>query len=470
MRQLGYALTMLVLAATPSFAGSVLYATAVGEQRVDGFCLDRNGALAPNPNGKSFGTAADQPRRLLVAEGVITEPAIPEASRDVLYVALADRIEAFRILSHGGLESLGTTKIVQFMDPRDLLLSPAKNRLYVAPRGYNRIVAYDIQPDGSLSEDFSSCTVGRDDSRYVSLAGPPPGASSAAGAFLYASSEVNGRIDIYPLDATGNLLEVEVDENRDPVIDPVTKRPMLSKVSTNCKNVDGESPPLTVPFSSRQGLAQPKSMVLDGEMLYVEERARARITAFRLKDGLFCDSVEQCPGFDTLGKPRCLARQQKRIDNDKGPRHCPASHTNPSLQYENMVLFGDTLLGTQFFKGRIDGYRLRPSTAGPLLLPKGPKFVSEEDVRMTPVRSTARTLPAIRGECSDTDPARPCDCAATNTCAGVLYVGSGALNRVVAYALGAGGALPRVPFSRTDEDKDSFPNDVAVAVLPDACR
>jgi len=502
---------MIVLATTPSFAGSILYATAASEQRVDGFCLDRNGGLAPNPNGKSFFTSAPEPRRLLVAEGVITGPVDPEGSRDVLYVALADRVQAFRIMNHGALNPIGSTNSKGSSDLRDLLLSPKKNKLYVSQHRSNRIVAYDIDPtDGRLIDptegpppdnNFSSCAIGRGNSRYLNLAGPPPGASSAAGAFLYATSETNGRIDVYPLDADGNILQVKMVKvdcvpTLDPVktcdclptdppetcevqIDPVTHRPIIDKVSTNCKTVDGVAPPVTVPFSSRPGLAQPKSILLDGEMLYVEERADKRLTGFRLKDGLFCDSSEplqyedgtsvQCPGFDPLATPKCLERQQKRINQGKDPRQCAASRTERAVWYENVVLFGETLLGTQFARGRVDGYRLRPSTEG-LLLPNGAKFISEEDVRMTPVRSTARSVSAIRGECSDTDPARPCACAATDSCAGVLYVAAGLFNRVVAYALSADGAPALVPFSRTDEDKNSYPNDVAVAVLPDACR
>ena len=115
MRQLGCATALLLLVATPAFAKSVLYATAASEQRVDAFCLEDNGGIV-NTNVGHFGTSGIEPRRLLVAEGVITDPTITDSSRDVLYVALADRVEAFRILARGGLVSLGSTKVLEFMD------------------------------------------------------------------------------------------------------------------------------------------------------------------------------------------------------------------------------------------------------------------------------------------------------------------------------------------------------------------
>jgi hypothetical protein len=590
MLQLARALVLLVLAVTPALAGSILYATAASEQRIDAFCLDGNGRPEPTPNGKSFPTSAIEPRRLLVAEGVITEPQPPDRSRNVLYVALSDRVEAFRISPRGYLESIGSTRAQEFMDPRDLLLSPKRNRLYVAQHGFNRIVVYAIAADGSLvdpreptdpttttstippssttttttmdssttttttvPERLASCAIGRGDARYVSLAiGPDP--SRPEGALLYASSEGNGRVDIYPLNADGDILEIESNAENTPVLDPATQaeevppgvvtcpderpcgRPKVTQTVSLCKcpepmspdppssdpaylytpaslaercaeanQKEGERPPTTQPRSSRRGFGQPKSIILDGEMLYVEERYRKRITAFRLKDGLFCNTEAECPGFDTGGSDKCVAKQTRRAANDKIPRQCSASRTHAIVQYEDVVKFGDLLLGTQFFRGRIDAYQLPPTTTTtssttttvtieptsstsvaestttttsstlPIILggvrdlPKRPRTISAQDVRMTPVRAVASSLRAIRSECSDTDPARPCNCA-EDPCAGVLYVAAGSLDQVVAYDLGANGSVSHEPIGRTQEDEDSFPNDVAVAVLPEECK
>jgi hypothetical protein len=53
----------------------------------------------------------------------------------------------------------------------------------------------------------------------------------------------------------------------------------------------------------------------------------------------------------------------------------------------------------------------------------------------------------------------------------VLYAGAGAFDRVAAYRLRPGDGLlrDRTPFSQTDEEKNAFPNDVAIAVLSDRC-
>src|SRR2546428_14067517 len=69
-------------------AGSILYAPAASQQRIDGFCLGADGALAATPTVQ-IATLGRLPRRVLVGNGV-------------LYVAEADRIEAFKIGAHGG--------------------------------------------------------------------------------------------------------------------------------------------------------------------------------------------------------------------------------------------------------------------------------------------------------------------------------------------------------------------------------
>jgi hypothetical protein len=50
-------------------------------------------------------------------------------------------------------------------------------------------------------------------------------------------------------------------------------------------------------------------------------------------------------------------------------------------------------------------------------------------------------------------------------------VAGGELDRVVAFRLRSDGVpTDATPFSRTDEQTDSFPNDVAVAMLSAACE
>jgi hypothetical protein len=529
MRQLASVFVLLLLAASVAHGGAVLYATAAREARIDAFCLDREGKLQGSPGQKQFPTSSANPRRILVAEDVITEvnPERPNARlpRDVLYAALERRVQAFDISPGGWLDGVGSTAEVEGLDPRDLAVSPTKRRLYIAQHGTNRIAAHEIDPaTGAPSEEPKSCAFGRGGAQYVGLAIGPMGQnpSSPTGAFLYASSESSGRVDIYPVDGNGDILEVETNADGAPVLDPATQdddvpegvvtcpekgpcsRPKVTPTVSLCKCPEpqppdppstdelypytpaslaercaaaskkkDDRPPVTQPLSRRDGLGQPKALILDGEMLYVEERYRKRIVVFRLNDGLFCDADAQCPGFDpgpdTNRIRKCRSKQQKRIDNGKTPRQCAADRTPELGQYESLVLFDKTLIGTQFFQNRVDAYRLnRPNNNNPPL--PNNHGSSKVDVSMSPVRATAINLFAIRGECSDTDPLRPCSCPPNKkaTC-GAVYVAAGSLNRVNAYAISTNGKLSHLPFSMTDEQKGSFPSDVAVAVLPESC-
>src|SRR5216117_4601896 len=72
-------LFVALLVVEPALAGSILYATAASQQRIDGFCLAADGALAATPSVQ-IGTLGGLPRRVLVGNGV-------------LYVAEVDRIE-----------------------------------------------------------------------------------------------------------------------------------------------------------------------------------------------------------------------------------------------------------------------------------------------------------------------------------------------------------------------------------------
>src|SRR5437016_1218185 len=214
---------------------------------------------------------------------------------------------------------------------------------------------------------------------------------------------------------------------------------------------------VTTPDSLRKRLQRPKAFVVVGDFIYVEERSIHRLTAFRLQpDGTFCDKrkdangnlvAESCGDLAYfLPTPACARRQAK-----KQRQQCAASETGSVLQYEDLVLYpgGETLLSTQYFKGRVDAYRLKPEPrlagAPRVRLPKQPTRISAANPVMTPVRLTA------------TDKA--------------VYVAGGELDRVVAFRLRSDGVpTDATPFSRTDEQTDSFPNDVAVAMLSAACE
>jgi len=241
-----------------------------------------------------------------------------------------------------------------------------------------------------------------------------------------------------------------------------------------------------------------------GDRIYVEEVATKRIKAFRLEaDGLFPEPP--------LGK-----RNQPLYQKQK-----PVSRTASVLAYVDLVLFRSTLLASQFEKGRIDAYRLKPPDNSLSPQPKSTK----EDVRTTPVRMTvvsqcksgandglacASDMDCPEGTCptvsqcsggsndrlacaSDMDcPGGTCPtvsqckggandglvCASDMDCPGgtcpsphnVLYVAAGEFDRVQAYRLRKSGLPEATPFSQTDEQTGSFPNDVALAMLSEGCR
>src|SRR5262249_9914975 len=132
-----------------------------------------------------------------------------------------------------------------------------------------------------------------------------------------------------------------------------------------------------------------------------------------------------CDGFHPIKTPGCEQREMKHGRRQQ----CPASLTDEVLQYQDMVLLGDTLIGAQFFRGRLDSYRPTPGPSGTrMLLPKKPTLTSVSDARMTPVGVTAVTLAALRGRPDDGGP-------------GVAYLATGSFDRIVAYPLDAAGVL-----------------------------
>jgi hypothetical protein len=403
-------LFVALLVVEPALAGSILYATAASQQRIDGFCLAADGALAATPSVQ-IGTLGGLPRRVLVGNGV-------------LYVAEVDRIEAFTIGAHGGLRSLGGTRPVTNLDPLDLALNPDGKTLYVTHQGF--LEAFALNADGSLPDSFTSCVQGERTNDFLD-------AQATSGLLYVSADDIPGRIVIYRLNLDGSLPQ------------------------TDCRLNNTDASKVTMPDSLRKRLQRPKAFVVVGDFIYVEERSIHRLTAFRLQpDGTFCDKrkdangnlvAESCGDLAYfLPTPACARRQAK-----KQRQQCAASETGSVLQYEDLVLYpgGETLLATQYFKGRVDAYRLKPEPrlagAPRVRLPKQPTRISGANPVMTPVRLTA------------TDKA--------------VYVAGGELDRVVAFRLRSDGVpTDATPFSRTDEQTDSFPNDVAVAMLSAACE
>jgi 6-phosphogluconolactonase (cycloisomerase 2 family) len=388
MRVLTLGLALAVLAARPAGAGRMLYATAASLDRIDGFCLRDNGALAPAP-AVSIGTGSTQPRRLVVAN-------------DVLYVVEVDRVEAFRIGARGGLSRIGRTPTRPRSGPRDIAITTGRTMLYVPDRSRSRIIGHPLDTEGRPAEDFTTCIQGRLGASYQNLA-------VNADKLYVSSSGGNGRIEVFGIAADGSLVGAD---GAPTVQDCVGATP------------GAERPPATPPLSERRRIGDVKSFVVVGGLLYAEDRARHRIRAFRLEaDGNFPP-----PTIENPDKPNRLTWPKAE------------SKTKRVAQYQQILHYGSALIATQFFRGRIDSYELTLDGQ----LPKRPKRESKADLRHTPVRLT--------------------------TDQGVVYVASGEFDRIIAYRLRANGVLAaREPFSQTNEQQGSFPNDVAVAMLAAGC-
>src|SRR5439155_17919482 len=394
---------------------TMLYATAATVGRVDGFCVNRGGALTPgasvhadtgvDPSSPGVHDSSSNPRRLLVGNGV-------------LYVGEHDRVEAFSIGPHGGLKFLNRTALISSpaMDVMDMALSPDGKTLYVAQNGPDRIAGYSLDATGVPARDFSSCIQGRVNVSYRAL--------RVSNSLLYVSEQLTpGRIAVFPIDAGGGLGPCSA--QRSTVCQGGSRAGQMcstedANATTGCPGATcpGCCVAATRPISERRRIQRPRPFVIMGDRLYVDEVGTARIKGFGLQaDGLF--------------SPPTMVGKRLRWEK-------PFSRTDPVLAYVDVVLFRSTLLASQFEKGRIDAYRLTPDGR----LPHQPTRRSNQDVRTSPVRMTVSED-------------------------GVLYVAAGELDRVEAFRLRQSDGLlaSATPFSQTDEQTGSFPNDVALAML-----
>lgn len=462
MRVVALGLALAVCAARPADAGTILYVTAASQNRVLGFCVAKNGALAPQP-AVSTEVATKELRRLLVREFTGMDGVVSRT----LYVAGIDRVEAYRIGNAGGLTRMGSTDILTDMSPRDLELSPDRKVLYVPQRNVGRIVGYGLADDGQIMLEsgefpFATCVQGDIGIGYHSLfvsapqprellqpcptttsttlttpttstsstTSPVPTTTSTTTPFyslVYASAVGLGVVEVYAIDEKGMFFDCR----------------NVPVPTTACK-AKNERSDATTPFSYRDRLARPKTVLVDNGMLYVEERARRQITAFQLMpDGNFAAPTPAGKKGKQL-KPQPISSRTKQVvgyedlvfgsnpppvdENDDGKVDPPPRQT--------------TLIGAGFVRGRIDSYRLADA---PKTLHHQPTRTSKQDLRMTPVRMT------VDGK--------------------VLYVAAGQRNRVVAYRLREDGVLADTePFSTTEDQEDSFLNDVALATIPDGCN
>jgi 6-phosphogluconolactonase (cycloisomerase 2 family) len=412
MSRLLLAFGAAVMLAAPAAAGTILYATAASQRRVDSFCLGPNGGLAGKPR-QQVQTGGHRPRRVVVSP-----------DNKFLFVAQRDRVEIYAIGSKGDLERVGRVpQDTRKMSPHDIALGFDGRVLYVPDRVFGNVDAYDLSslyPDDpavppQVPSSAFSCIQGHLGAGWENLIVrndlPQP--------LLYISNSDNrGAVSTFPLTDTGAFVRLCVDPQTGEVLrDPVTGKALECGVwgLDGC----GDDASVTPPSSRRKRLSGAQAMVFDGNRIYVEARYAKQLSGFDLlPDGTFDDQLPN-------GKQR-----QKR-----------ATKTKKGIRYVALVMANRTLLLSQFVDGRIDSYRLRSNNK----LPKEPTEKTKEDVRTSPVRMAVHD--------------------------NVLYVAAGEADRIQAYRLfDEGQTRDRYPFSQTDFLRGSFPNDVAIATIPDACN
>lgn len=381
-------------------------------------------------------------RLVSVAALVVTLFARSAIGASILYATAATpgRVDAFCLDESGGIlpEPVFQTSVGDVPDnaqPRRLLV--ANGVLYVAE--VDRVEAFRIGTTGGL--------------RRIGGTKPDQGTRPldllVANGMLYVTEGGAGRVTAYPLDADGapaenftscilsggglsyqrfvmdgSLLYVSASGlPGDVEVHAIGADGSLASTGDACKLlVNGKRPARTAPLSERGRLQNPKALALLNGVIYVAERESKVVAAFKLTNGLFTPPVR-------------VTKTKKRYQK-------PLSVTAAGPIYEAMVTHGDSLLLSVFGKGRVDSFRVRPTGK----VPKGPSATTEADVRMSPVGLLS---PAGKN---------------------IVYVAAGALDRVVAYRLKKNGVVAEgQPFSETTEQTGSFPNDVAIAVLPGGC-
>lgn len=347
--------------------------------------------------------------------GTVENPRRLVVAGDVLYVAGQNRVEAFRIDDAGGLTSLGRTPFTTGASPRDVVVDPARRMLYVPQRQQDRIVAYPLAADGSFAtEDFTSCAHGPILSEWENMV--------LVDDRLYVTSgAARGAVLVYGVAADGALPE-DAALPPDAADDDVPPCAPQSNVETE-------------PIAERRCLDGAGPVLVRDDVLYVAARFRRRILSFELaSDGLFVPAVP-------IGTGGCKQLEQQR----------PSSRTKELVGYLDLIRWDDTILGSFFDGGRVHAFPLTVRDGRAIDLPKRPARKTQGSFVRTPGRMAA--VMSVDG--------RP-----------TLYVPGGALDRVEAFRLveKRKGLVPaKKPFSRTDEQRRSFPNEVVVTTVAGAC-
>jgi hypothetical protein len=406
-------------------SGPVLYAPERGDNRIAAFPLDPLTGLSTVPL-QGFRCVGG------LTNGAVCDPAVADSCPSTAKSAAT--------CSFVSVSDAPGSSCVEGPMPADWEDVLPANGLLFAARSTSRgeAIVYNLNPDGNFANGLLVVneTIG-----------------SATNPTQCANGNCNQDNKVYPVNSMQCTQPVQLTDNQgQPIINsggtPVTRRALIQ------------------PFSIRRRLNGISSLILDGNILYVSERFRKAISGFQLCPNSFtpkCGPVDTdfdgipndpCPPGAFFADPKvnkkgeCTNRYRQPRLAKKGGR------TESDIRYNELALAqgsdASTILGSQFNRGRVDGYRLRDGN----LLPKGPTLRTKNDFRTSPFRMLVY---------------RPSGLDPTES-AGVLYVGSGSGDRVQAFQLNREG-LPRDPnpFSQTTVLRNTFPNDVLVVELPGTC-
>jgi hypothetical protein len=428
MRRIVLCVALAAASARPASAETILYATAAAKNRIDGFRVANDGSPSPDPVVQRA-TGGVLPRRL-VAHGCN------------LYVAEDDRVEVFRIHAGGRLELVGATRSNRETHAHDIEVSADGRTLYSPIRRMGAIASYPLDAEGKPNDSVitqngvpaggpTSCVYGPIGADWEDIA--------LANGKLYAA--FTNRIDVFGITDTGQLTgaapvprdvnengTIEADETAcptytttpsgtiEPCIDPDI-RPRPDRPDTTC------------PFSFRGHMAGAVGLVVEGTALVSSQRFTHLLLGFVL------DATGNFPAFGA--DPTDPTKKEKKQERKSRKKN----RTDELIRYIGLTVLheadGQPIIYAAGYAGRTDAFRLGEDGT----LPKQPNMSSTpKDVTSTPVRTAI----------GSTAGGRP-----------VLYVASGELDRVQAFHLFDEGRIDAgTSPAETNEQKDSFPNDV----------
>ncbi|MBI5504148.1 MAG: hypothetical protein HY899_05080 [Deltaproteobacteria bacterium] len=299
----------------------VLYVTMAQGDRVDAYRLGTDGLLPAAPFSTMHLT---NPRRLTINDGI-------------LYVATEDRIVSARLGQDGALPvgPDAQTDVREDSVPLDLIVR--NGILYAAITGYGLVESFELQ-DGMVPADPTGVGTGQYPADYVSL--------ELSGGYLYAGSRRSQLIDVFLLDADGNVPDDA--EAQDPIDaislpdDMEIRDNILYVTSAGDRAIrayrilaDGTLP---AEQDSRTKAAQYySSIVLDGTTLYASAYNAGRIDLFTVADD---GMLPEEPPF-------------------------ASTKDDPSSYPARMVLRGGILYVAQAGLDRVDAYVIGPDKLPP---------------------------------------------------------------------------------------------------------